>query len=71
MSILLDRTDVVIEVIEWNPTLGFIKLRHLKNCCGPVKEFVFGVTTVKIDGEPPVAIVTGEYAAEGKVLYGA
>jgi hypothetical protein len=33
-------------------------------------EFAFGVKTVKVDGER-VAIVTGEYGGEGKVLYGA
>jgi hypothetical protein len=66
--VLLERVDVMIEVIEWNPAAGFIRLRHLKNCHGPVREFAFGVKTVKVDGEA-VSIVTGEFAVEGKVAY--
>jgi hypothetical protein len=64
------KSDIMVQIAEFKPDDGYIKLTHLKRRGGPkVKEFTYEVKLVPVEGcEHDVPIVTGVDATASMLL---
>jgi len=58
-AVVIGLSDIVIEVVAFEPEAGFIKLKHIKRSDGPCEEFGYRVV-VKTVGGKAVPVVMGE-----------
>jgi len=59
-SAIRAKSDIVIQVTEFDPAAGIMKLKHLKRRGGPKEEFSVEVKLVEVAGfKEPIPVVTG------------